>query len=58
VVNDKYSTQLFDAVIVCAGHYTNPFIPEYKGTELFEGRQTHSHFYRTADEFAGTYGCF
>ncbi|XP_031844708.2 senecionine N-oxygenase [Nomia melanderi] len=42
----------FDAVMVCNGHYFEPSVPKIKGHETFQGRQMHSHDYRTSDIFA------
>ncbi|XP_043256572.1 dimethylaniline monooxygenase [N-oxide-forming] 3-like [Colletes gigas] len=41
----------FDAVMVCNGHYFKPNVPNLKGHETFQGRQLHSHDYRTPDIF-------
>src|SRR5436309_1972317 len=41
----------FDWVVVAAGHYSDPAIPELPGE--FEGDIVHSRDYRTPDPFAG-----
>lgn len=51
--NDKYEKYLFDAVIVCNGHYNTPAYPDYPGRQLYKGQQIHSHNYRCADPFKG-----
>ena len=35
------------------GHFSVPFIPEYKGMSSFPGRIMHSHDFRDAEEFRG-----
>lgn len=47
------STDEFDAVIVCNGHYSIPLIPLLPGLSSFKGRVVHSHNYRDPKEFAG-----
>lgn len=39
-------TLLFDAVMVCNGHYTEPRVPFFPGQNEFPGLQMHSHNYR------------
>ncbi|XP_029028444.1 uncharacterized protein LOC114868939 isoform X2 [Betta splendens] len=46
-------TELFDAVFVCSGHYSEPHIPEIPGLENFKGQVLHSHLYRFAEPFSG-----
>ncbi|CAI7934829.1 flavin-containing monooxygenase FMO GS-OX4-like [Podarcis lilfordi] len=46
-------TKHFDAVMVCTGHYANPFIPPIPGLDSFQGRLLHSHSYRRPEPFAG-----
>lgn len=46
-------TAKYDAVIVCNGHYSDPFIPDVKGREKFCGKQWHSHDYREPSCFIG-----
>ncbi len=41
----------FDYVVVSTGHFSVPFIPEYKGMSSFPGRIMHSHDFRDAEEF-------
>lgn len=41
------------AVVSATGNWSNPFIPSYKGLELFQGKQIHSAFYKNAEEFNG-----
>lgn len=50
---NTYETYIFDAIIVCNGHYHTPVEPKYCGRELYKGQQIHSHNYRSADPFKG-----
>ncbi|XP_041783930.1 senecionine N-oxygenase-like [Anopheles merus] len=45
------TTERFDFVLVCNGHYHTPAIPTYPGGECFLGKQLHSHDYRKSDIF-------
>ncbi|XP_062306077.1 uncharacterized protein LOC134010810 [Osmerus eperlanus] len=47
--------QVFDAVIVCSGHYTSPHLPlgEFPGIEAFEGKYSHSWDYKEPDDMKG-----
>ncbi|XP_067118653.1 flavin-containing monooxygenase 5-like [Centruroides vittatus] len=42
-----------DAVMVCTGHHVFPNIPTFAGQEKFRGRITHTHSYKTPNEFEG-----
>ena len=44
-------SQVFDAVLVCNGHYTEPNLPQLPGAQEFPGLLMHSHNYRQADAF-------
>ncbi|XP_076280269.1 senecionine N-oxygenase [Lasioglossum baleicum] len=46
------TNESFDAVMVCNGHYFEPSVPKLKGHDLFQGRQLHSHDYRSPDIFS------
>lgn len=46
-------TYTYHAVMVCNGHYSDPFIPSVTGQEKFRGKQWHSHDYREPSSFAG-----
>jgi cation diffusion facilitator CzcD-associated flavoprotein CzcO len=48
-----YEEYKFDAVLVCNGHYHTPSIPKYRGSEIYAGKQIHSHDYRSARSFKG-----
>ncbi|XP_064409025.1 uncharacterized protein LOC102358281 isoform X2 [Latimeria chalumnae] len=47
------TSQRFDAVMVCSGHYSDPYIPNVPGMEYFQGQVMHSHEYRTPESFTG-----
>lgn len=49
--NQKISNKKFDYLVVATGHFSVPFIPEYKGMDSFPGRIMHSHDFRDAEEF-------
>ncbi|KAG8545714.1 hypothetical protein GDO81_020448 [Engystomops pustulosus] len=42
----------FDAVMVCVGHYSHPYIPDIEGMKDFQGQVLHSHFYRFPEVFS------
>ncbi|XP_028259480.1 dimethylaniline monooxygenase [N-oxide-forming] 5-like [Parambassis ranga] len=46
---------IFDAVLVCSGHYTHPALPlsDFKGHEIFSGRCFHSWKYKDAEACRG-----
>nr|XP_006627556.1 PREDICTED: flavin-containing monooxygenase FMO GS-OX-like 4 [Lepisosteus oculatus] len=46
-------TERFDAVMVCNGHFYDPYIPPIPGLENFKGTLMHSHDYRCAEPLAG-----
>ncbi|XP_029436975.1 flavin-containing monooxygenase FMO GS-OX-like 4 isoform X2 [Rhinatrema bivittatum] len=46
-------TERFHAVMVCSGHYSEPYIPPIPGMEEFEGLLLHSHSYRSPELFSG-----
>lgn len=43
----------FDAVFVCNGHDSNPYIPDIAGMDEFEGRKLHSKWFRFEEHFDG-----
>lgn len=45
--------EIFDAVMVCNGHYFEPSVPAINGHDVFKGQQLHSHDYRVPDTFEG-----
>ncbi|XP_044264267.1 senecionine N-oxygenase-like isoform X2 [Tribolium madens] len=44
-------TEHYDAVIICNGHYSDPFIPDIPGVKSFLGRIIHSHEYRSPEPY-------
>jgi trimethylamine monooxygenase len=47
------TTETYDYVLVCSGHFSTPNVPEFPGFEKFEGRILHAHDFRDAVEFKG-----
>nr|CAB3456305.1 unnamed protein product [Digitaria exilis] len=45
--------EMFDAVVVANGHYSQPRLPSINGMEQWKRRQLHSHSYRVPDPFRG-----
>lgn len=43
--------EIYDAVIVCNGHYVQPRLPHIPGINAWPGKQMHSHNYRTPEPF-------
>ncbi|XBJ13410.1 hypothetical protein VPH35_005587 [Triticum aestivum] len=43
--------EVFDAVVVANGHYSQPILPTIKGMQVWRGRQMHSHSYRVPEQF-------
>ncbi|XP_014244539.1 flavin-containing monooxygenase FMO GS-OX5-like [Cimex lectularius] len=53
LLNDEEKEFMFDAVMVCNGHYHTPMYPTIPGMETFTGEQFHSHDYRHPEIFTG-----
>ena len=49
--NDKMTSDLYDHVIVCSGHFSTPNVPHFEGFDKFPGRVLHAHDFRDAVEF-------
>ncbi|XP_034704853.1 flavin-containing monooxygenase FMO GS-OX-like 3 [Vitis riparia] len=49
--NDEEVDEIFDAVVVCNGHHTEPRIAEIHGIDAWPGKQIHSHNYRIPEPF-------
>lgn len=47
------SSDVFDGVMICNGHYHTPSVPHILGDDIFTGRILHSHDYRDAAYFDG-----
>ncbi|XP_062201165.1 flavin-containing monooxygenase FMO GS-OX-like 3 isoform X2 [Phragmites australis] len=43
--------EVYDAVVVCNGHYTEPRIAVIPGVDAWPGQQMHSHNYRVPEPF-------
>ncbi|KAH6771807.1 Flavin-binding monooxygenase family protein [Perilla frutescens var. hirtella] len=43
--------EVFDAVVICNGHYTEPRIADLPGIDEWPGKQIHSHNYRVPEPF-------
>ncbi len=53
LLNTTFETTVYDAVMVCNGHYFKPKIPHFDGANSFVGEIIHSHNYRTARAYCG-----
>ncbi|CAJ0943065.1 unnamed protein product [Ranitomeya imitator] len=51
----KMKMDVFDAVIVCNGHYNDPYLPLdcFPGLKHFKGHHIHSRFYKTCEPYRG-----
>ncbi|OMO52421.1 Flavin monooxygenase FMO [Corchorus olitorius] len=43
--------EIYDAVVICNGHYSEPRIADIPGVNLWPGKQIHSHSYRLPEPF-------
>ncbi|KAH7687718.1 Flavin monooxygenase FMO protein [Dioscorea alata] len=48
---DHYEEEIYDGVVVCNGHYTEPRIAYIPGIDAWPGQQIHSHNYRVPCPF-------
>ncbi|KAL2243061.1 flavin-containing monooxygenase FMO GS-OX-like 9 [Sesamum indicum] len=48
---EKAVEEVYDAVVVATGHYSQPRLPRIKGMDTWKRRQMHSHIYRVPDPF-------
>ncbi|KAJ0248087.1 Flavin-containing monooxygenase FMO GS-OX5 [Hirschfeldia incana] len=46
-----FKDEMFDSVVVCNGHYTEPRVAHVPGIDSWPGKQVHSHNYRVPDPF-------
>ncbi|XP_026659694.2 flavin-containing monooxygenase FMO GS-OX-like 3 [Phoenix dactylifera] len=44
-------SEVYDAVVVCNGHYTEPRVADIPGIDAWPGKQIHSHNYRAPKPF-------
>ncbi|KAF3496792.1 hypothetical protein DY000_02057834 [Brassica cretica] len=49
--SEAVSDEVYDAVVVCNGHYTEPRHALVSGIDSWPGKQIHSHNYRVPDPF-------
>ncbi|KAK7301501.1 hypothetical protein RJT34_12366 [Clitoria ternatea] len=49
--SEKVVEEVFDAVVVATGHYSQPRLPSIKGMDTWKRKQMHSHIYRTPEPF-------
>lgn len=49
--SNKKTTDIYDAVFVCNGHYSEPKLPKIEGIEHFSGKILHSRDYRKPEIF-------
>lgn len=49
--SDKMVEEVFDAVVVATGHYSQPKLPSIKGMDTWKRKQMHSHIYRIPEPF-------
>ncbi|KAK8968931.1 Flavin-containing monooxygenase FMO GS-OX-like 4 [Platanthera guangdongensis] len=50
---DRVKNEVYDGVVVCSGHYTEPRVADIPGIEIWPGKQMHSHNYRIPQPFLG-----
>lgn len=53
LLNETFETIIYDAIMVCNGHYFKPRIPQFDGMDSFVGEMLHSHNFRTAKAYCG-----
>lgn len=53
IVSTQATSERFDSLVVCNGHYSVPHVPALPGIEGFAGRMVHSHNYREPTPFEG-----
>ncbi|KAJ8952589.1 hypothetical protein NQ318_004136 [Aromia moschata] len=46
-------TKVYDAIMICNGHYNEPVIPQIPGQEKFGGKIEHSHTFRSPESYKG-----
>ncbi|KAJ7982335.1 Flavin-containing monooxygenase [Quillaja saponaria] len=51
--SDSLGQEVFQAVVICVGHCTEPRLAEVPGIEKWPGYQIHSHNYRVPEPFQG-----
>ncbi|KAG8436660.1 hypothetical protein GDO86_007670 [Hymenochirus boettgeri] len=53
--NGNRKKDVFDAILVCNGHFTEPYLPLdcFKGIHDYKGRIIHSRTYKTSEDYRG-----
>ncbi|CAN4088406.1 unnamed protein product [Withania somnifera] len=49
--SEKGMEEIFDAIVVATGHYTQPRLPNINGMDAWRRKQMHSHIYRVPEPF-------
>lgn len=49
-VNEKI-TNVYDAIMICNGHYNEPIMPNILGKENFKGKIEHSNSFRSPEAY-------
>ncbi|XP_021635477.2 flavin-containing monooxygenase FMO GS-OX-like 4 isoform X2 [Hevea brasiliensis] len=47
----RFFDEIYDSVVVCSGHFTEPRVAEIPGISSWPGKQMHSHNYRVPEPF-------
>ncbi|CAH1793082.1 unnamed protein product [Owenia fusiformis] len=47
----EQSTEIYDAVLVCTGHFSEKHVPHFSGLENFKGKILHSHDFKHASGY-------
>ena len=53
LITGKKVSENFDAVLICSGHFSKPYMPAIPGLEFFGGSIVHSNSYREPEAYAG-----
>lgn len=53
VKTKEIKESVFDAIMICNGHYFDPYMPSIRGIDTFPGTVIHSHSYRKPEDFSG-----
>ncbi|KAK7330318.1 hypothetical protein VNO77_24508 [Canavalia gladiata] len=51
--SEEVVEQVFEAVVVATGHYSQPRLPCIQGMDTWKRKQMHSHIYRSPEPFRG-----
>lgn len=57
LTTNSYKTDQFDYAMICNGHNSVANMPDIAGSDIFLGKQLHSHSYRTPDSYKGLVEC-